>query len=96
MLSDASGAIVESYAYLVFGQPYVMTDAGADGNWLTADTTTYSTSAVGNPYMFTGRRWDDAAQLYYYRFRDYAPLEGVAGKALPGTDTPGLEDITGD
>ena len=67
---------MEGYAYLVFGQPYVMTDAGADGNWLTADTTTYSTSAIGNPYLFTGRRWDGAAQLYYYRFRDYAPLIG--------------------
>ncbi len=76
LMSDASGAIVEGYAYLVFGQPYVMTDPGADGNWLTADTTTYSTSAIGNPYMFTGRRWDSAAQLYYYRFRDYAPLIG--------------------
>lgn len=53
-----------------------MTDAGADGNWLTADTPTYSTSAIGNPYLFTGRRWDGAAQLYYYRFRDYAPLIG--------------------
>ncbi len=67
---------MEGYAYLVFGQPYVMTDAGADGNWLTADTTTYTASAIGNPYMFTGRRWDSAAQLYYYRFRDYAPLIG--------------------
>ena len=76
LMSDAFGAIVESYAYLVFGQPYVMTDAGADGNWLTADTTTYSTSAIGNPYLFTGRRWDGVTQLYYYRYRDYAPLIG--------------------
>lgn len=28
LLSDASGAIVESYTYLAFGQPTVMTNAG--------------------------------------------------------------------
>jgi RHS repeat-associated protein len=53
-----------------------MTHAGTDGNWLTEDGTTINTSAVGNPYLFTARRWDFYTQLYYYRFRDYSPLIG--------------------
>ena len=59
MLSDASGSVVESYAYDVYGQPIIMTAAG-DGNWLTEDpyASTANSSAYGNPYMFTARRWD--------------------------------------
>ncbi len=30
------------------------------------------TSDVNNPYMFTGRRYDPEADLYYYRARYYA------------------------
>jgi len=30
------------------------------------------TSDVNNPYMFTGRRYDDETGLYYYRARYYA------------------------
>ncbi|MBI9019134.1 MAG: RHS repeat-associated core domain-containing protein [Phycisphaerae bacterium] len=33
-------------------------------------------SAVGNPYMFTGRRWDTETDTYYYRFRNYCPMLG--------------------
>jgi len=32
-----------------------------------------TTSSVGNPYMFTGRRFDEETELYYYRARYYAP-----------------------
>ncbi len=76
LLSDASGAIAESYAYDVYGRPSVMDSAGPDGNWLTEDTATYSASAVGNPYLFTARRWDAATGLYHYRHRDYSPTLG--------------------
>ncbi len=30
----------------------------------------------GNPYRFTGRRYDDETDLYYYRARMYAPNTG--------------------
>ena len=33
-------------------------------------------SAVGNPYMFTGRRYDPETALYYYRARIYNPHIG--------------------
>jgi len=35
-----------------------------------------TTSSLGNPYMFTGRRYDSETALYYYRARYYAPWIG--------------------
>jgi len=35
-----------------------------------------TTSSLGNPYMFTGRRYDDESDLYYYRARYYDPQIG--------------------
>ena len=72
-LSNTDGDIVEAYSYDVFGTPTIYTAAGADGLWRTADDTTATVSAVGNPYLFTGRRYDDETGLYYYRARMYAP-----------------------
>ena len=34
------------------------------------------TGSVGNPYFFTGRRFDTETDLYYYRFRYYKPEIG--------------------
>lgn len=53
-LTDAAGALAESYAYTPFGQ-------------------SNGTSSVGNPYQYTGRRFDDESGLYYYRARYYHP-----------------------
>jgi RHS repeat-associated protein len=36
-------------------------------------------SVVGNPFMFTGRRYDPETGLYYYRARYYAPYIGRFG-----------------
>ena len=33
-------------------------------------------SAFGNPYMFTGRRFDEEIGLYYYRYRSYDSEKG--------------------
>jgi RHS repeat-associated protein len=30
-------------------------------------------SSIGNPYLFTGRRYDDESGIYYYRARYYKP-----------------------
>jgi len=35
-----------------------------------------TTSSVGNPYLFTGRRYDTETGLYYYRARYYNPQIG--------------------
>jgi RHS repeat-associated protein len=76
LITDRLGNPVESYMYDVYGQPRVMWSAGADGNWLTEDVTTYSSSVIGNRFMFTGREWDWNTSLYYYRARDYSPTLG--------------------
>jgi len=36
-------------------------------------TATVTGTEYGNPYRFTGRRWDDETSLYYYRARMYKP-----------------------
>ncbi len=53
---------METYSYDVFGEPTIR-DANDD---IIAD------SNFGNPYMFTSRRYDPEAGLYYYRARYYA------------------------
>jgi RHS repeat-associated protein len=79
LLSDSAGNIKESYTYDPYGRPRVMRAGGPDGNWLTEDTAVYASShplLYGNPYLFTGRRWDSTTELYYYRMRDYSPDAG--------------------
>lgn len=56
-LTDANGAIVESYDYDPYGKPT-------------------TTSAVGNPVMYTGRWYDPETANYYYRARYYSPSLG--------------------
>ncbi len=62
-LSDVNATVIESYSYDVFGK---VTIRDANDQILT-------TSSVKNPYMFTGRRYDEDTGLYYYRARYYKP-----------------------
>lgn len=66
-LSDTNGDIVESYEYDVFGQTTI---------WDMNAMEIVDSSIVGNPHMFTGRRFDDETGLYYYRARYYDPYIG--------------------
>ena len=45
-------------------------------NWLTEGDQADNTSSVGNPYFFTGRRFDTETAPYYYRARYYSPIIG--------------------
>jgi RHS repeat-associated protein len=65
-LTDASGTIVERYAYTAYGTPTI-TDASG---------TTRTTTAVENRYSYTGREWDETLSLYHYRARMYDSLAG--------------------
>jgi len=67
------------YYYDSLGSVIALTDS--TGN--TVETYNYdvygrinSTSSVGNPYLFTGRRYDAEIGLYYYRVRYYSPEVG--------------------
>lgn len=65
-LTDWYGNVVERYAYDAYGEVSIMDSVG----------TPLSNSAVGNPYMFTGRRYDPITGLYYYRARYYSAERG--------------------
>lgn len=58
-LSGATGSLVEFYRYKDFGVPEFRGPAG----------TVISESDLGNDYLFTGRRYDDETELYFYRSR---------------------------
>src|SRR6202789_4206540 len=61
-MSDASGNIAEGpYTYDAYGNCFIAVAA---------------CSSVGEPYKFTGRRYDAETGLYYYRARYYDPEKG--------------------
>ena len=72
-LSDNNGDIVERYGYDAYGNVSIHTSAGANGMWMDPDDDVAYASAKGNPYLFTGRRYDSDTALYYYRARYYSP-----------------------
>jgi RHS repeat-associated protein len=65
-LTDASGAAVERYDYGDYGAPTVFDGAGAPLPGV----------QTGNPYLFTGRRFDAETGLYYFRTRYMDPHAG--------------------
>ena len=72
-LTDAAGAVVERYAYDAYGCPVVSDafDVPVPPNpWFTED------SVVDNPYLYTGRRYDEETGLYHYRARAYDCTKG--------------------
>lgn len=72
-LTDSSGAAVERYTYDAYGQVIVL-DAAYTPLALNAWGTPHS--AVGNPWLFTGRELDEESGLYFYRARYYDANKG--------------------
>ncbi len=77
-LTDDSGAPVTHYTYDAYGIPYLVDPA----------TGAQTQVAAGQPYLFTGRRFDFETGLYYYRARYYS---ATLGRFLQ-TDPIGYED----
>jgi RHS repeat-associated protein len=75
-LIEADGDVVERYEYDVYGKCTAFTDDGADDTWFTGDDTVGTSSALGNPILFTGQRLDSLdsgdLQLMYYKNRHYS------------------------
>ncbi len=67
-VTNASGVVVERYEYGDFGSPEYLDHNG--------QPTYQQVSAIGNPYLFTGRRIDPETGLYYYRTRYLDPIAG--------------------
>lgn len=65
-ISDATGAVTEQYRYGDFGETEIRSGSGA----------LRSASAIGNPYTFTGREYDQETGLFNYRSRYFDPLAG--------------------
>ncbi len=65
-VTDSAGVVVERYEYDAYGNASVF-----DGSY-----TPLIGSAIGNPYMFTGREYDIETGFYYYRARYYDPAWG--------------------
>lgn len=76
-LMDDEGRLVEGYLYDAYGTTVVL-QPGAAGNitWGLEDLIA-ETSALGNPYGFTGQRLDSETGLYYYRARYYDAETGL-------------------
>ena len=70
-ITDDTGAVAdagnERYEYADYGQPVDI---------FTIDKITGTPSAIGNPYLFTGRRYDSETGWYYYRTRYLDPVAG--------------------
>ena len=77
-LTDTGGDIVEAYEYDPYGRHMLLLDGDSDGavEFDSSDTRVVcGVSTVGNPYTFTGRRFDGVADpgesdllgLHYYR-----------------------------
>ena len=72
-VTDAVGNVAERYHYDAYGLPVITDGAGAaifDNPWGTPH------SAIGNPWMFTGRQFDEETGIYFYRERYYDPVKG--------------------
>jgi RHS repeat-associated protein len=69
-LSDSTGTGVEGYSYDAYGYQTVHLP-GADGVLWTADDVILpgAKSAYGNPFLFTGQRYDPETGLLYYKYR---------------------------
>ena len=65
-MTSPSGAVVEWVTYDVYGLPTVRDQNG----------NVVASSAVGNPFLYTGREWDVECGKYFYRARTYDPEKG--------------------
>lgn len=67
-VTDSSANVVERYRYGAYGKVFITDGAGnpvPKNSWGTPH------SAIGNPWMFTGRQLDEETGLYFYRARYY-------------------------
>ncbi len=74
---DATPAVsakeVERYTYDPYGTTYIETWNSGTGTWAAP---TSGRSKYGNPFMWTGQRYDPGVKLYHFPFRTYSPQLG--------------------
>ena len=74
-LTDNTGTVVEAYDYGDYGQPEFSSPPANPGQ-ATGEQLDVTASPLGNPYLFTGRRWDEELGYYYFRNRYMDPALG--------------------
>jgi RHS repeat-associated protein len=72
-VTDTSASAVERYSYDAYGSVQTM-----DGAFNPISPNPWGTphSTIGNPWVFTGRQFDEETGLYFYRARYYDPGKG--------------------
>jgi RHS repeat-associated protein len=72
-ITDSTAMPIERYSYDAYG---AVTISDGSGTPLPLNLWGTPHSAIGNPWMFTGRQLDEETGLYYYRARYYDPAKG--------------------
>jgi RHS repeat-associated protein len=72
-VTDGTQTVVERYSYDAYGMATVTNGAGIP---VMANAWGAPHSAIGNPWLFTGRQLDEEGGLYYYRARYYDSGKG--------------------
>jgi RHS repeat-associated protein len=70
-LTDATMTAVERYTCDPYGRTVI---EATDPNGL--PTAVLPRSSYGNPFCWTGQRFDSSTQLYHFLFRSYSPAQG--------------------
>ena len=83
-MTSPAGAVVEWVRYDAYGKATIYDQNGA----------VVTKSAVGNPFLFTGRAWDDESGTYFYRARTYDPEAGRFLQRDPLGYVDGLSSVT--
>jgi RHS repeat-associated protein len=94
-ITDSTATPVERYAYDAYGYVTITNGTGTPvplNVWGTPH------SAIGNPWMFTGRELDEETGLYYYRARYYDAGKGrfLQRDPLEDVDGPNLYEYVAD
>jgi RHS repeat-associated protein len=94
-ITDASGAVVETYTYDVYGKPTIHKGTGTQEHTSTGEI--IPESQIGNPFFFTGKMFDSTTGLYYYRNRYYDPELGrfITPDPVGPVDGPNLYTYVG-
>ncbi|HME00025.1 MAG TPA: RHS repeat-associated core domain-containing protein [Terriglobia bacterium] len=72
-VTDSTGTPAERYSYDVYG---FVTVTNGTGTSISQNAWNTPHSAIGNPWVFTGRQLDEETGLHFYRARYYDPNKG--------------------
>jgi RHS repeat-associated protein len=79
-LTNAAGDLVERYTYDPYGRTFIeswITNIGGSGGAWSVNTVGPRTySFYGNPFMWTGQRYDASVGTYHFWARTYSPILG--------------------